>query len=144
MQVLTLRGSNVIEVTDREGVKSLALFPAKFQKSFWIKSGSFVVVDASGRDRHWNQGARLRVLSLKSSSTNKFGLCKSLVIGHLSSSQLPAKVLRREHKHKLPRLTRNQIPMKMTICHRSKKTPTGIDHLNCILTQTVVLILKQV
>jgi len=24
---------------DGEGVKSLALFPAKFQKSFWIKSG---------------------------------------------------------------------------------------------------------
>ncbi|EMS61943.1 hypothetical protein TRIUR3_07127 [Triticum urartu] len=39
MQVVTLRGSNLIEVTDGEGVKSLALFPAKFQKSFWIKNG---------------------------------------------------------------------------------------------------------
>ncbi|KAJ1299131.1 hypothetical protein BS78_01G508100 [Paspalum vaginatum] len=59
MQVLTLRGSNVIEVMDREGVKSLALFPAKFQKSFWIKNGSFVVVDASGRDQALESGSKI-------------------------------------------------------------------------------------
>ncbi|KAG2555284.1 hypothetical protein PVAP13_9KG561700 [Panicum virgatum] len=59
MQVLTLRGSNVIEVMDGEGVKSLALFPAKFQKSFWIKSGSFVVVDASGRDQALESGSKI-------------------------------------------------------------------------------------
>uniref|UniRef100_A0A0E0K7U5 S1-like domain-containing protein n=1 Tax=Oryza punctata TaxID=4537 RepID=A0A0E0K7U5_ORYPU len=41
MQVLALRGSNVIEVMDAKGVKSLALFPAKFQKSFWIKKGEW-------------------------------------------------------------------------------------------------------
>ncbi|GAB2210607.1 hypothetical protein Droror1_Dr00015876 [Drosera rotundifolia] len=49
MQVVELRGSNVIEVVDATGEKLLALFPAKFQKSMWIKRGSFVVVDASGR-----------------------------------------------------------------------------------------------
>nr|CAB3497298.1 unnamed protein product [Digitaria exilis] len=59
MQVLTLRGSNVIEVMDSEGVKSLALFPAKFQKSFWIKSGSFVVVDARGRDQALESGSKI-------------------------------------------------------------------------------------
>ncbi|KAF8691348.1 hypothetical protein HU200_040479 [Digitaria exilis] len=59
MQVLTLRGSNVIEVMDGEGVKSLALFPAKFQKSFWIKSGSFVVVDATGRDQALESGSKI-------------------------------------------------------------------------------------
>ncbi|RCV46917.1 hypothetical protein SETIT_9G569700v2 [Setaria italica] len=59
MQVLTLRGSNVIEVMDGEGVKSLALFPAKFQRSFWIKSGSFVVVDASGRDQALESGSKI-------------------------------------------------------------------------------------
>ncbi|CAL4928655.1 unnamed protein product [Urochloa decumbens] len=59
MQVLTLRGSNVIEVMDGEGVKSLALFPAKFQKSFWIKSGSFVVVDASGREQAMESGSKI-------------------------------------------------------------------------------------
>ncbi|XBH88009.1 hypothetical protein VPH35_075364 [Triticum aestivum] len=63
MQVVTLRGSNLIEVTDGEGVKSLALFPAKFQTSFWIKNGhecagNFVVVDASGRDEALESGSR--------------------------------------------------------------------------------------
>uniref|UniRef100_A0A0A9DFW0 S1-like domain-containing protein n=1 Tax=Arundo donax TaxID=35708 RepID=A0A0A9DFW0_ARUDO len=59
MQVLALRGSNVIEVMDGKGVKSLALFPAKFQKSFWIKNGSFVVVDASGRDQALESGSKI-------------------------------------------------------------------------------------
>ncbi|XP_037428344.1 probable RNA-binding protein EIF1AD [Triticum dicoccoides] len=58
MQVVTLRVSNLIEVTDGEGVKSLALFPAKFQTSFWIKNGNFVVVDASGRDEALESGSR--------------------------------------------------------------------------------------
>ncbi|KAH0979318.1 hypothetical protein GBA52_006495 [Prunus armeniaca] len=39
MQVLSLRGSNLIEIMDGQGEKSLALFPAKFQKSMWIKRG---------------------------------------------------------------------------------------------------------
>uniref|UniRef100_A0A0E0K7U4 S1-like domain-containing protein n=1 Tax=Oryza punctata TaxID=4537 RepID=A0A0E0K7U4_ORYPU len=59
MQVLALRGSNVIEVMDAKGVKSLALFPAKFQKSFWIKKGNFVVVDASGRDQALESGSKI-------------------------------------------------------------------------------------
>ncbi|KAM0896673.1 hypothetical protein ACQ4PT_023045 [Festuca glaucescens] len=59
MQVVTLRGSNLIEVTDGEGVKSLALFPARFQKSFWIKNGNFVVVDASGRDEALESGSKI-------------------------------------------------------------------------------------
>ncbi|KAI3993034.1 hypothetical protein MKX01_009777, partial [Papaver californicum] len=37
MQVVSLRGSNSIEVLDADGKKLLALFPAKFQKSMWIK-----------------------------------------------------------------------------------------------------------
>ncbi|XP_048573901.1 probable RNA-binding protein EIF1AD [Triticum urartu] len=59
MQVVTLRGSNLIEVTDGEGVKSLALFLAKFQKCFWIKNGNFVVVDASGRDEALESGSKI-------------------------------------------------------------------------------------
>ncbi|VAI10965.1 unnamed protein product [Triticum turgidum subsp. durum] len=66
MQVVTLRGSNLIEVTDGEGVKSLALFPAKFQTSFWIKNGNFVVVDASGRDEALESGSRTRPAIFKS------------------------------------------------------------------------------
>ncbi|KAG8073111.1 hypothetical protein GUJ93_ZPchr0006g40927 [Zizania palustris] len=59
MQVLALRGSNLIEVMDSKGVKSLAFFPAKFHKSFWIKKGSFVVVDASGRDQALESGSKI-------------------------------------------------------------------------------------
>ncbi|KAJ6796024.1 putative RNA-binding protein EIF1AD isoform X1 [Iris pallida] len=59
VQVLSLRGSNVIEVMDAKGVKSLALFPAKFQRSFWIKRGSFVVVDESGRDEALKSGSKI-------------------------------------------------------------------------------------
>ncbi|CAM0870933.1 unnamed protein product [Alopecurus aequalis] len=59
MQVLTLRGSNLIEVKDSKGVESLALFPAKFQKSVWIKSGNYVVVDASGRDEALESGSKI-------------------------------------------------------------------------------------
>lgn len=35
---------------DANGQNSLAIFPAKFQKSMWIKRGNFVVVDESGRE----------------------------------------------------------------------------------------------
>ncbi|KAG9454839.1 hypothetical protein H6P81_007743 [Aristolochia fimbriata] len=59
MQVVSLRGSNLIEVLDAKGVKSLALFPAKFQKSLWIKSGSFVVVDENGREKALESGSKV-------------------------------------------------------------------------------------
>ncbi|KAL4189998.1 hypothetical protein AMTRI_Chr08g168290 [Amborella trichopoda] len=48
MQVVSLRGSNLIEVMDDSGRNSLAKFLAKFQKSIWIKRGNFVVVDGDG------------------------------------------------------------------------------------------------
>ncbi|OVA03640.1 Translation initiation factor 1A (eIF-1A) [Macleaya cordata] len=59
MQVVSLRGSNLIEVLDAGGEKSLALFPAKFQKSMWIKRGFFVVVDERGRDRALEAGSKV-------------------------------------------------------------------------------------
>ncbi|KAM5556897.1 putative RNA-binding protein EIF1AD [Rosa sericea] len=59
MQVLSLRGSNLIEVMDAQGEKSLALFPAKFSKSMWIKRGSFVVVDASEKDKVLESGGKV-------------------------------------------------------------------------------------
>jgi hypothetical protein len=69
-----------------------------------------------------------------------------LTLGQLFSTQLRMKLQKREHKRKLlPRLTSCQILMKTTIFHQLKQTPTGIDHMNCIMTQTVaVLILKLV
>ncbi|KAF6143021.1 hypothetical protein GIB67_041089 [Kingdonia uniflora] len=59
MQVVSLRGSNIIEVMDAGSKKSLALFPTKFQKSMWIKRGSFVVVDGSGRDKVLESGNKV-------------------------------------------------------------------------------------
>ncbi|XP_020596792.1 probable RNA-binding protein EIF1AD isoform X2 [Phalaenopsis equestris] len=56
MQVVSLRGSNVM---DAEGVKSLALFPAKFQRSFWIKTGNFVIVDEGGREKALESGEKI-------------------------------------------------------------------------------------
>ncbi|GMY15235.1 probable RNA-binding protein EIF1AD isoform X1 [Fagus crenata] len=59
MQVVSLRGSNLIEVMGAQGEKSLALFPAKFQKSMWIKRGSFVVVDISGKEKALESGSKV-------------------------------------------------------------------------------------
>lgn len=59
MKVVSLRGSNVIEVMDGKGVKSLALFPAKFQRSFWIKRGNFVLVDEGRRDKALESGDKI-------------------------------------------------------------------------------------
>ncbi|XP_058209452.1 uncharacterized protein LOC131322217 isoform X2 [Rhododendron vialii] len=59
MQVISLRGSNLIEVMDTKGENALALFPAKFQKSTWIKRGSFVVVDDSGRGEAIDSGRKV-------------------------------------------------------------------------------------
>ncbi|CAN6451597.1 unnamed protein product [Victoria cruziana] len=44
---------------DAKGVKSLALFPAKFQKSIWIKQGSFVIVDGRGMDKALELGHKV-------------------------------------------------------------------------------------
>ncbi|EXB83839.1 Protein UXT-like protein [Morus notabilis] len=65
MQVLSLRGSNLIEVMDAQGKKSLALFPAKFQKSMWIKRGSFVVVDDSGKEKALESGSKVTCIVSK-------------------------------------------------------------------------------
>ncbi|KAL6127969.1 hypothetical protein ACLB2K_071330 [Fragaria x ananassa] len=59
MQVVSLRGSNLIEVMDAKEEKYLALFPAKFSKSMWIKQGSFVVVDASEKDKVIESGGKV-------------------------------------------------------------------------------------
>ncbi|KAF7146666.1 hypothetical protein RHSIM_Rhsim04G0113200 [Rhododendron simsii] len=77
MQVISLRGSNLIEVMDTKGENALALFPAKFQKSMWIKkklwdmfgtlSGSFVVVDDSGREEAIDSGRKVTSENFKSS-----------------------------------------------------------------------------
>ncbi|KAL6562604.1 hypothetical protein OROGR_003611 [Orobanche gracilis] len=79
MQVVSLRGSNIIEVRffaywvfsklskigpfeevmDAKGEKSLAMFPAKISNSMWIKRGSFVVADASEREKVLESGGKI-------------------------------------------------------------------------------------
>ncbi|KAK2642717.1 hypothetical protein Ddye_024480 [Dipteronia dyeriana] len=65
MQVVSLRGSNLIEVMDAQGEKSLALFPAKFQKSMWMKRGSFIVVDGSGKEKAIKDGSKVACIVTK-------------------------------------------------------------------------------
>ncbi|CAJ2644319.1 unnamed protein product [Trifolium pratense] len=65
MQVVSLRGSNLIEVMDARGEKSLALFPAKFQKSIWIKRGNFVVVDESGKKEALESGSKVACIVIQ-------------------------------------------------------------------------------
>ncbi|KAL8064415.1 hypothetical protein ABFX02_01G088200 [Erythranthe guttata] len=59
VQVVELRGSNLIEVMDSKGEKFIACFPAKFHKSMWIKQGNFVVVDESGREEAEASGRKV-------------------------------------------------------------------------------------
>ncbi|XP_042489297.1 probable RNA-binding protein EIF1AD [Macadamia integrifolia] len=65
MQVVSLLGSNQIQVMDAEGQKSVALFPAKFQKCMWIRQGSFVVVDDSGKEKALESGSKVACLVLQ-------------------------------------------------------------------------------
>ncbi|GAB2236019.1 hypothetical protein Droror1_Dr00026468, partial [Drosera rotundifolia] len=58
------KSSTIIGVMDATGEKLLALFPAKFQKSMWIKRGSFVVVDASGRTEAVESGRKVACVVL--------------------------------------------------------------------------------
>ncbi|KMZ60037.1 Eukaryotic translation initiation factor 1A domain-containingprotein [Zostera marina] len=44
VKVISLKGSNLIEVMDAKARTTLAMFPSRFKKSIWIKQGSFVVV----------------------------------------------------------------------------------------------------
>ncbi|KAF7051249.1 hypothetical protein CFC21_059504 [Triticum aestivum] len=106
MQVVTLRGSNLIEVTDGEGVKSLALFPAKFQTSFWIKNGNFVVVDASGRDEALESGSRSRLSSSRHPMGGRQG--------------------QRERHRRLRKSTTPKKKTTMMICRHLRQTRTEI------------------
>lgn len=55
----SLRVIACVKVMDAKGEKLLAIFPAKFQKSMWIKRGNFVVIDESGRDEAIDSGRKV-------------------------------------------------------------------------------------
>lgn len=58
-RVVSLRGSNIIEVEDAESVRTLCLLPAKFNKILWIRTGSFVVVQEGEREKVLESGNKV-------------------------------------------------------------------------------------
>ncbi|VVB02956.1 unnamed protein product [Arabis nemorensis] len=64
-QVVSLRGSNQIEIMDAKGENSLALFPAKFRESMWIRRGSFVVIDHTGKEKAQEFGRKVTSIVCK-------------------------------------------------------------------------------
>ncbi|KAL3702129.1 hypothetical protein R1sor_020151 [Riccia sorocarpa] len=59
MRVVALRGSNLIEVEDDDGQKTLCMLPARFHKSMWIKRGNFVIVDEGDREKVREAGSKV-------------------------------------------------------------------------------------
>ncbi|KAI5062969.1 hypothetical protein GOP47_0021516 [Adiantum capillus-veneris] len=58
-RVISLRGSNIIEVEDEGNATTLCLLPAKFNKILWIRKGSFVVVEEGDRERALESGNKV-------------------------------------------------------------------------------------
>ncbi|KAF4043945.1 Translation initiation factor 1A / IF-1 [Phytophthora infestans] len=44
VRVTALRGSNLFEVEDANGAKSVTMLPTKFRKLIWVKRGDFLIV----------------------------------------------------------------------------------------------------
>ncbi|KAG2948241.1 hypothetical protein PC117_g6185 [Phytophthora cactorum] len=44
VRVTALRGSNLFEVVDAKGAKSVTMLPTKFRKLIWVKRGDFLIV----------------------------------------------------------------------------------------------------
>jgi len=59
MRVVGLRGSNVIEAENSAGENTLCLLPAKFSKTIWVKTGSFIFVDEADRERAIESGSKV-------------------------------------------------------------------------------------
>jgi len=61
VQVVALKGGNMIEVEAASGMRALCLLPAKFRKLVWIKRGTFVIAAVSKNDYETTTGAKGRV-----------------------------------------------------------------------------------
>jgi len=44
-RVISIRGSNILEVEYPSGERQLCLMPAKFNKTIWVKRGNYVIVE---------------------------------------------------------------------------------------------------
>jgi len=45
VKVISIRGSNILEIEYPDGEKVLALMPARFNKVIWVKRGNFVIAE---------------------------------------------------------------------------------------------------
>ncbi|KAG2332335.1 hypothetical protein Bca52824_003515 [Brassica carinata] len=52
-------------IMDAKGEKSLAMFPAKFRESMWIRRGSFVVIDHTGKEKAQESGSKVTCIVCK-------------------------------------------------------------------------------
>ncbi|CAH0489990.1 unnamed protein product [Peronospora farinosa] len=44
VRVTALRGTNLFEVVDAQGIQSVTMLPTKFRKLIWVKRGDFLIV----------------------------------------------------------------------------------------------------
>lgn len=59
VRVACLRGSNIVEVEDSDGQRTLCLLPARFNKSLWIRKGGFVVVNKGEHEKALESGSKV-------------------------------------------------------------------------------------
>ncbi|KAH7443938.1 hypothetical protein KP509_02G056800 [Ceratopteris richardii] len=58
-KVISLRGSNIIEVEDENNIATLCLLPAKFNKVLWVRRGSFVLVEGGDHEKVSEFGSKV-------------------------------------------------------------------------------------
>ncbi|KAF4322450.1 hypothetical protein BBO99_00002477 [Phytophthora kernoviae] len=65
VRVVALRGSNLFEVVDAAGAKSVTMLPTKFRKLIWVKRGDFLIVsEGEGGETTTAKGTKGAVTSI--------------------------------------------------------------------------------
>ncbi|CAH0477303.1 unnamed protein product [Peronospora belbahrii] len=65
VRVIALRGSNLFEVVDAHGDKSVTMLPTKFRKLIWVKRGDFLIVgEGDGGETTTAKGTKGAVTSI--------------------------------------------------------------------------------
>ncbi|KAL3673428.1 hypothetical protein V7S43_001140 [Phytophthora oleae] len=65
VRVTALRGSNLFEVVDANGAKSVTMLPTKFRKLIWVKRGDFLIVgEGDGGEATTAKGKKGAVTSI--------------------------------------------------------------------------------
>ncbi|KAG7400570.1 putative RNA-binding protein eif1ad [Phytophthora boehmeriae] len=65
VRVIALRGSNLFEIVDAAGAKSVTMLPTKFRKLIWVKRGDFLIVsEGDGGETTTAKGTKGAVTSI--------------------------------------------------------------------------------